>query len=42
MFERVAWSVAVAPDDKAVRRAASLTLDTPDLTPLLVLLAQRL
>jgi phosphoserine phosphatase len=40
MFERVDWSVAVAPDDKAVRRAASLTLDTPDLTPLVSLLAR--
>jgi phosphoserine phosphatase len=40
MFQRVSWSVAVAPDDEAVRQAASLTLDTPDLTPLVPLLAR--
>jgi phosphoserine phosphatase len=40
MFERVGWSVAVAPGDEAVRQAASLTLDTPDLAPLVALLAR--
>lgn len=42
MFERVGWSVAVAPEDDEARQAASLTLDNPDLTPLAALLAQRL
>jgi len=42
MFERVGWSVAVAPDEEETREAASLTLDEPDLTPLAALLAQRL
>ncbi len=42
MFERVGWSVAVAPEENEAREAASLTLDKPDLTPLAVLLAQRL
>jgi phosphoserine phosphatase len=42
MFERVGWSVAVAPEEKETRAAASLTLDEPDLTPLADLLAQRL
>jgi phosphoserine phosphatase len=35
MFQRVGWSVAVAASDERVRQAASLTLDTPDLTPLM-------
>jgi phosphoserine phosphatase len=42
MFERVGWSVAVAPEDEKARKVASLTLDKPDLTPLAELLAQRL
>lgn len=42
MFRRVGWSVAVAPDDDLVRQAASLTLNTADLTPLAPLLARRL
>jgi phosphoserine phosphatase len=42
MFERVGWSVAVAPEDEAVREAASLSLDEPDLTPLVSLLSRRL
>jgi phosphoserine phosphatase len=42
MFRRVSWSAAVAPDDEAVRQAACLTLDTPDLTPLIPLLGRRL
>ena len=42
MFERVGWSVAVAPEDDKAREAASPTLDNPDLTPLAALLAQRL
>jgi phosphoserine phosphatase len=42
MFERVGWSVAVAPKDEGVREAASLTLDEPDLSPLVALLGQRL
>lgn len=42
VFRRVGWSVAVAPEDDSVRRAASLTLDTSDLRPLAALLAQRL
>ena len=42
MFERVGWSVAVAPEDERVRDGASLTLDELDLTPLLSLLAGRL
>jgi phosphoserine phosphatase len=40
MFERVGWSVAVAPDDERVRAGASLTLDEPDLTPLVSILAR--
>ncbi len=42
MFERVGWSVAVAPAHEEVRGTASFTLDTPDLTPLVALLAGRL
>lgn len=42
MFERVGWSVAVAPEDERVRAGASLTLDGLDLTPLVSILAQRL
>jgi len=42
MFERVGWSVAVAPEDDKAREVASLTLDEPDLTPLAALLARRL
>jgi phosphoserine phosphatase len=42
MFRRVGWSVAVAPDDDSVRQAASLTLDTADLSPLAPMLARRL
>lgn len=42
MFQRVGWSVAVAPEDVGVRRAASLVLNAPDLDPLARLLAQRL
>ncbi|GAB4535347.1 MAG: hypothetical protein Kow0063_19550 [Anaerolineae bacterium] len=42
MFERVGWSVAVAPEDDRVRAGASLTLDELDLTPLVSILAQRL
>jgi phosphoserine phosphatase len=42
MFERVGWSVAVAPEENEAREAASLTLDKPDLTLLAALLAQRL
>jgi phosphoserine phosphatase len=34
MFEQVGWSVAVAPDDEQVQRAASLSLPEPDLRPL--------
>jgi len=41
MFKRVGWSVAVAPEDGKVRQAASLTLDAPDLTPLLPWLTHR-
>jgi phosphoserine phosphatase len=40
MFERVGWSVAVAPSDEQVRRAASFTLPEPDLRPLVSLLEQ--
>jgi phosphoserine phosphatase len=39
MFQRVNWSVAVAPQEDEVRQAASITLDTPDLSPLESLLA---
>ena len=42
MFERVGWSVAVAPEDEKVRQAATLTLDEPDLTSLAALLERRL
>jgi len=42
MFERVGWSLAVAPEDERVRGAASVTLDELDLGPLAALLAQRL
>jgi phosphoserine phosphatase len=42
MFERVGWSVAVAPEDDEVREVVSLTLDEPDLMPLAELLEQRL
>jgi phosphoserine phosphatase len=42
MFERVGWSVAVAPEEDKAREVASLTLDEPDLTPLAALLEQRL
>lgn len=42
MFERVGWSVAVAPEDGRVRAGACLTLDGLDLTPLVSILAQRL
>ncbi len=42
MFERVGWSVAVAPEDDKTREAASLTFDASDLTPLAALLAHRL
>jgi phosphoserine phosphatase len=42
MFERVGWSVAVAPDDDKAREVASLTLDELDLMPLAELLEQRL
>jgi hydroxymethylpyrimidine pyrophosphatase-like HAD family hydrolase len=42
MFERVGWSVAVAPEDDKAREVASLTLDEPDLTPLASLIMRRL
>jgi phosphoserine phosphatase len=42
MFERVGWSVAVAPQDEKARQAATLTLDEPDLTSLAALLDRRL
>jgi phosphoserine phosphatase len=42
MFERVGWSVAVAPEDERVRQAASLTLEELDLRPLASLLGERL
>jgi hydroxymethylpyrimidine pyrophosphatase-like HAD family hydrolase len=42
MFERVGWSVAVAPEDDKAREVASLTLDELDLMPLAELLEQRL
>ena len=42
MFERVGWSVAVAPKEEEVREAASLILEEPDLSPLVSLLVQRL
>jgi phosphoserine phosphatase len=42
MFERVGWSVAVAPENDKAREVASLTLDEPDLTPLASLIMRRL
>jgi phosphoserine phosphatase len=42
IFQRVGWSIAVAPQDEGVRQAASLVLDAPDLNPLARWLAQRL
>ncbi len=38
MFEQVGWSAAIMPYDERVRQAATLTLDEPDLTPLLPVL----
>jgi phosphoserine phosphatase len=40
MFEQVGWSVAVAPSDERVGRAASFSLPEPDLRPLASLLEQ--
>jgi hydroxymethylpyrimidine pyrophosphatase-like HAD family hydrolase len=42
MFERVGWSVAVAPEDERVRQAASITIEELDLSPLASLLSERL
>lgn len=38
IFEQVGWSAAVMPYDDRVRAAATITLDEPDLTPLLPVL----
>jgi phosphoserine phosphatase len=42
MFEQVGWSAAVMPYDARVREAATVTLDDPDLTPLLPVLRSML
>ena len=42
MFERVGWSVAVAPEDERVRAVASLTIEELDLRQLAPLLVERL
>ncbi len=38
MFEQVGWSAAIMPYDSRVREAATITLEEPDLTPLLPML----
>lgn len=35
MFRQVGWSVAVAPHHDSVNQAASFTVETPDLTPVI-------